>query len=72
MTDDEPRLILMHPALVPAFEEWLASRRLQCLSIGRGHTSDDPELWMVSPTDEAMRRLDALERARHLEELADG
>jgi hypothetical protein len=55
--DEDPRLILMHPALVPDFDAWLASRGLQCRNIGAaGLTEDGPEIWLVGPTDETMRR----------------
>lgn len=52
---DDTRQILMHTALVPAFEEWLASRGLELRCIGKLRDDDLPS-WVVSPTDETIAR----------------
>lgn len=53
---DDVRQVLMHGALVPAFENWLASRGLELHCIGK-FRDDDLPCWVVSPTDETLRRL---------------
>lgn len=50
---EDPRQILMHPKLVPAFEAWLASRGLELHCIGK-FSDDDLPTWVVSPTDAAL------------------
>lgn len=52
---DGVRQILMHDALVPAFEEWLVSRGLELHCVGKFGEDDLPS-WIVSPTDETIRR----------------
>lgn len=52
---DGVRQVLMHEALVPAFDAWLASRGLECRCIGKFSEEDLPS-WVVSPTDETLRR----------------
>ena len=50
---DDPKQILMHSALVPAFEQWLATRGLELHCIGKFKDDDLPS-WVVSPTDSAL------------------
>lgn len=52
---DDPRQILMHPALVPAFEGWLASRGLELHCVGKFRDDDLPS-WVVSPTNETIAK----------------
>lgn len=56
MAQEDPRQILMHPALLPAFEEWLASRGLELHRIGRLR-DDALDSWVISPTDERIAEM---------------
>lgn len=56
--NEAPRVILMHPVLVPAFDRWLASRGLECRCVGViGDDANDLPSWIITPTDEAIRRV---------------
>lgn len=63
MADDGVRQVLMHAALFPAFEEWLASRGLEVRCVGTFGNDDLPS-WVVSPTSAALARFERLEADR--------
>lgn len=48
MNSEEVRIIAMHPALLPAFEKWLAERGLELRRTPMGE-------WLVTPTDDWFR-----------------
>lgn len=52
----EPATVIIHEALMPDFEDWIASRGLQVN--GPHRFGDDPEdvTWMVGPTQTSMAR----------------
>lgn len=57
MSPPEPRQVLMHPALVAAFDEWLARRGLEC----KPAPALGDDIWIITPTDEVLA---AFERRR--------
>jgi hypothetical protein len=52
MTDDEPRQVLVHPALVSALDVWLTERGLRMRCVGR-LSDDDLDSWIIEAIDEA-------------------
>jgi hypothetical protein len=62
--DDVPedmKMIAMHPALVPAFEEWLASRHLHLFRIPGGFEADPVFAVGISDSHPVLRLADALD-----------
>lgn len=58
--DDEVWQLVVHPALTGDLIAWLAGRGLQ---LGRyPHSDDDLPTWIVSPTDERVKAMEARER----------
>lgn len=55
---DDPVEVVLHPALLPAFQDWLDTRGLLLARLPEDLQSEDSlEAFIVTPTDEAMRRL---------------
>lgn len=63
VASEDPRQILMHPALVPDFEKWLAARGLELHCVGK-FSEDDLPSWVVSPTDEKLREIEREESGK--------
>jgi hypothetical protein len=54
----DPIEVLMHPALIGTFEDWLDGRGLELVRLPDDAQSEDGlELFMVSPTEETWRRM---------------
>lgn len=53
MSEPDPRVIVMHPALAKDFDDWLAARGLECRPFGVSW--DGLTTWLITPTDEAVR-----------------
>lgn len=56
---DDPIEVMLHPALIPAFETWLAVRGLMMVRMPEEFQQEGHlEQFMVTPTEETMRGID--------------
>ena len=55
---DDPIEVLLHPALIEPFKQWLGQRGLLLARMPEEMQCEDGlELFFVTPTDETMRRM---------------
>lgn len=55
--NDKPIEVMLHPALIPAFEQWLKGRGLEMVRMPEEFQQEGHlEQFMVTPTEETMRR----------------
>jgi hypothetical protein len=57
--EEEIRTLLLHPAIIPALIAWLDQRGLEMRRIPDSVRGSSESLWIITPTDDAIKRSNA-------------